>query len=298
MLGAGVSKPLGFPDWEDLIERIAAVSEIDGIGIVKSPKKRDPQSSRTQMLYQRFKRRRYDGEDSTRHHTAELDLAIRREWREIVQRCLYQDIDTTSKVSEKHPYLRDFVRVITHSALTVNYNFDDSIERLLDQEAAAADDNKRRYETIWDAGTQLSTDRTAIYHPNGFLPSNLLENPSEHLVFAEDAFADQLIASMAGHYSSLLHHLFKNTCLFLGISLDDSTLKHLLRQNARINPGHYHYYVAFVADAEGVDPDRAAAIRAANFDCLQFDHAVSERQRDRRAWLLVDRRRYRVQERL
>jgi hypothetical protein len=85
-------------------------------------------------------------------------------------------------------------------------------------------------------------------------------------VFAEDAFADQLIASMSGHYSSLLHHLFKHTCLFIGISLDDSTLKHLLRQNARINPGHYHYYIAYVAPGETIDHDRIATVRAANFE--------------------------------
>lgn len=71
---------------------------------------------------------------------------------------------------------------------------------------------------------------------------------------------------MTGYFSSLAHHLSKNTCLLIGLSLQDSTLRHLLRQSARINPGHYHYYVAFVKDRQKLDPEEAQSIRAANFE--------------------------------
>ena len=105
-----------------------------------------------------------------------------------------------------------------------------------------------------------------IYHPNGFLPYNLIEGASDNIVFSEDSFADQLIASMSGHYSTLLHHLSKNTCLLIGLSLDDSTLKHLLRQSATINPGHYHYFVAYIKDKNKISKNQLRAIRASNFD--------------------------------
>jgi hypothetical protein len=71
---------------------------------------------------------------------------------------------------------------------------------------------------------------------------------------------------MAGHYASLLSHLTKYTCLLLGLSLEDATLKHLLRQNALMNPGHYHYLVAFVRDEELPFPEQQQAIIDANFD--------------------------------
>jgi len=218
------------------------------------------------MLFQRFKSLRLEGEKLSKRQALEVNHSIRRDWQKLVRDCLYEDVDLKSKVASIHPYIKSYLRLITRPAqLTVNYNFDDTIERLIDQELGSKGD-QRHYETVWDACTQLPTDRAVIYHPNGFLPSNLLENPSEHLVFGEDSFADQLIESMAGHYSSLLHHLFKNTCVFIGISLDDGTLKHLLRQSARFNPGHYHYFVAYVDDPRKVDVERQKAIRAANFD--------------------------------
>ena len=71
---------------------------------------------------------------------------------------------------------------------------------------------------------------------------------------------------MSGHYSTLLHHLSKNTCLFIGLSLDDSTLKHLLRQSATINPGHYHYYVAYTKNKTKITDNLTKVIRESNFE--------------------------------
>jgi hypothetical protein len=71
---------------------------------------------------------------------------------------------------------------------------------------------------------------------------------------------------MAGHHASLLHHFSKTTCLFVGLSLQDQTLRHLLRQSAVISPGHFHYYVQFVHPNEERDPDAERAVRAANFE--------------------------------
>jgi hypothetical protein len=71
---------------------------------------------------------------------------------------------------------------------------------------------------------------------------------------------------MAGHHASLIHHLSKTTCLFIGLSLSDPTLRHLLRQSAVINPGHYHYYVQYVRSGEKRDADAEKAATAANFE--------------------------------
>ena len=71
---------------------------------------------------------------------------------------------------------------------------------------------------------------------------------------------------MAGHYSTLLHHLSKNTCLLIGLSLQDNTLKHLLRQSASINPGHFHYYIAYTSESSVLSEDQKNAIFESNFE--------------------------------
>jgi hypothetical protein len=51
----------------------------------------------------------------------------------------------------------------------------------------------------------------------------------------------------------------------LGLSLDDATLKHLLRHNEHLYPGHYHYYVAHVSDGATVDSNCEKAVVDSNF---------------------------------
>lgn len=91
--------------------------------------------------------------------------------------------------------------------MTVNYNFDDTIQQLIRLDNPAHPNQVRPFETVWNAYLPFRSESAILYHPNGFLPRNLLENPSESLVFSEENFADQLIESMAGHHASLIHHL-------------------------------------------------------------------------------------------
>jgi hypothetical protein len=58
--------------------------------------------------------------------------------------------------------------------------------------------------------------------------------------------------------------------LLIGISLEDTTLQHLLRQSAVSNPGHIHYLVHFVASDGDYDPSSFQAIFDANFSCYNL----------------------------
>ena len=109
--------------------------------------------------------------------------------------------------------------------------------------ASRSDEEKetlRGYTTLWNANVCMYPKSSVIYHPNGFLPYRISEHPSERLVFLEDSFADQLIDSIHGHYNVLLDYFSHNTCLLLGLSLSDPTLKHILRTNAVNHPGRRH----------------------------------------------------------
>lgn len=265
VLGAGVSKAVGFPDWGELVSRIASSAEVEGRHLLAAAGNLS-ETAKTQMLLQHFRTKRLDqlGEPAS----ARTLKKIHGEWRRIVQAALYERVSRdVHDLANAHPYLTSLIPVIASSSMTVTYNFDDMVERLLQlMEPPRENDYGRKFETIWDAALQSRRDVTLIYHPNGYLPSNLLEHPSEHLVFSEDSFADQLIESMAGHHASLLHHLARTTCCFIGLSLKDETLRHLLRQSARINPGQYHYYVSWRPPGGTRDAEAERLIRDANFD--------------------------------
>ncbi|MBV9884006.1 MAG: SIR2 family protein [Sphingomonadaceae bacterium] len=266
VLGAGVSKAVQFPSWPELVQRIADDEEVDGGHLLAAAGSTTSDTAKTQMLLQHYRTKRLDalGEPAS----SKTLRKIHGEWRRIMQRALYQGVPTTAQeLRNCHPYLNEFIPVIIDSPMTVTYNFDDTVERLIRIAHPDREGNfGRSFETVWNAALQFRSGTAVIYHPNGFLPHNLLEYPSETIVFSEDTFADQLIESMAGHHASLLHHLSKTTCIFVGLSLNDTTLRHLLRQNARINPGHCHYYVAFVED--GIERDRVVeqSLRDANFE--------------------------------
>lgn len=263
-LGAGVSKDFGFPMWGELIGRIARDSAVDGERLI-GPYAAPSQSSRTQVLFQRFRCRQLKGSEAL--ITSDQERTIRQAWTELIHHNLYQGIAKNDQ-DLSHPYLIEFLPIVRNAPMTVNYNFDDSLERMISARRSPEEVREGRgYETVWRPSTQFRSTKGVIYHPNGFLPLRLIEGFSDHLVFSEDSFADQLIASMAGHYSILLSHLSRTTCLLLGLSLEDATFKHLLRQNARQNPGHYHYYVAYVDDKKDPPPvQQQAAVISSNFD--------------------------------
>lgn len=271
MFGAGVSKDLGIPNWDDLLKRIA--KNTGGNALIASQDQRSSIPSKIQLLFEDYRTKRADTEEAGGAGNCPsplMDPRTKKWWHHKIWEALYQDlkIKDEQKVAEVHPYLGAYIKAIQQSRMTINYNFDDFIERML------ADANRQNgkpvgegYESVWDINLQFKSDAVVIYHPNGFLPRGSLDRRSDWLVFSEDEYADQLIHSMTGYFSSLAHHLSKNTCLLIGLSLEDSTLKHLLRQNAIINPGHYHYYVAYVDDAsKRLSDEETRSIKGANFE--------------------------------
>jgi hypothetical protein len=261
ILGSGVSKPLGFPNWKDLIKRIAEDPSVCGVDLIATLQDK-PLPLQAQILFKRFCERT-GKEVAGNWPESDAQRIVRARWRNLVHDCLYRDVQTDPTALRNSVY-GHFARVVKDSPMTVTYNFDDSLERLiLDDRSQQEEETTRGYETVVDARLQFQRDSAIIYHPNGFLPYNLLDNPSEHVVLTEDSFGDQLIETMSGHFASLVNHLSKNTCLFLGLSLEDQTLRHILRQHARMNPGHVHYYVQFVNEPPSEETRKAE--RDANF---------------------------------
>ena len=264
ILGSGVGKPLGYPDWRELIKRIASDKLVAGNDLLDKDK---PLPIQAQILFGRFAERNRQSSDVERLNEGDAKRVLKARWRSLVHDALYKDV--SMDISRESVY-GQFAEVISQSALTINYNFDDTLERLLlERRSQNEQEESRGYETVVDARLQFQRDTAIIYHPNGFLPRNRFENPSDSVVLTEDSFGDQLIETMSGQYAALVNHLSKNTCLFIGLSLDDQTLRHILRQHARMNPGHVHYYVRFTP---GDKPDQQTcdAERDANFEVFNL----------------------------
>lgn len=264
VLGAGTSKGIGLPDWKELVDRIARDGQIIDLQVKISTEK-DPITN-AQMLFQSYKSHMIENCDDNDRAYNRVDMKVRANWQKIVHSSLYQNVDANiENVVPKNHYLWPLIKIIKKIPMTINYNFDDTIQRMLS--AIRTDEEKegdKGYTTLCNSNVYMYPKSGVVYHPNGFLPYKLSEHPSERLVFLEDSFADQLIDSVHGHYNVLSDYFTHNTCLLLGLSLNDPTLKHILRNNATNYPGIYHYYVKYTNEGETIENEKAIA--DANFD--------------------------------
>jgi hypothetical protein len=277
IFGAGIGVDLGYPNWDELVRRI---SEHKDVGAAKVWRKLEGEgdggravtrslASVSQMLFSEFRKRRIKLRRIRRGLTFVQEQQIKTEWLYLIHSQLYRDLDRAACIEKlkAHPYLESFRKIIKKSPLTVTYNFDDSLELMLAQ--ARSDDEEdttRGFERIDSPDAHFKRDNGVIYHPNGCIPFIPSDGMSRDVVFADDSFQDQLLSAANGKFVHLSNHLFRNTCLLIGLSLDDSTLQSMLRQNAVQNPGNVHYAVHFLRDGAELDEEARSAIFAANFE--------------------------------
>jgi len=286
VFGTGLTQPLGIPGWNKLNDMIASDSRVLGCGMLGRPtaekihefldtagKKRirtqilgpgPEETFTTQKLYEHFKRKQ-SKKLVERHTPIFVDAKVYYEWKTIVRDQLYKRATKETAILGKHAYLRDFLPIIQNTPLTITFNLDDVIEATLYHTGPR---EGRGYETVTDIRVLPRRKSAVIYHPNGYIPRESMEENTQEIVLSESEFANRMAELSSGQYSSLLHTLSRNTCLFIGLSLRDGILKNLLKQSAMIAPGNYHYYVDY---CDGRSKPRPCAedyksIRASNFD--------------------------------
>lgn len=262
-LGAGINKFWNLPNWWELVRDISENKDVNGKSIFESNMSL---TTKTQTLYEHYKK-------NCSIKQKDLDCIfqedfVRHEWIKIIHHELYKKCKKKNS-RQNHPYINEFINIIEQSPITINYNFDDFIEQRISKRQKN-DSGERNYETIYSPSVNFKRSQGVIYHPNGFLPESLAEGYSDHFIFAEKSFQDQLLESIMGYYSPLLYFFSKYTMLFLGLSMEDQTLRHLLRQNAIINPGHCHYYVFFKDRNFNLTADEMKAIQDSYFDTFNL----------------------------
>jgi len=262
VLGAGVSCSIGFPSWPLLTTRIEEAIIAQGGTPIHAGI-----ATKVQSLFLQFRKHKVEqpsssGNGRNVYNKACLENFSLSEWRSLVRSELYRDVPQDRKsIMEKHPYLEHLLRLVQATSFVVNYNFDDTLQTLLDLTQPEAS-----HLTAWLPHQQFMPGSTVIYHPNGYLPFDPHDRQSNWLVFSEEEFSDQLVDNFNGVSSTLLHYFTRNTCLLLGLSLNDQNLKMLLRQCAMLHPGNIHYYIRFVPKGENLSDKERRAIADLYFE--------------------------------
>jgi len=267
-LGAGVSVPLSYPSWEGLVSRISEHSIFPRNLFGALPEA--SLSSNTQRIFEFFRKCIPRNTDETDRL---YDERVANYWKRILSECLYHDNTGSSKEDNiaSHPYLSSLLPIIEQANITVNFNFDDSIEHALDlRNSRALPPRKGRcYEIRWDLAAPIRNDLPTIFHPNGFIPHREHEYSSDNVVFAEDSFLKRMTLGKIGDDSVWINEYINSTYIHVGVSLKDEILKALLQRSWRGAPANVHFQIHYTASAT-LDIDVKDSIVDANFRVLNL----------------------------
>jgi len=263
ILGAGVSIDAGCPTWKDLVSRLTGKFPAASKAFAAHRNAGLQETYITQIAFSLHEiTSRATSTVPRRLEQYQVDST----WMEIVHEELYRDIAALNydEISRRHPYLTALGQLVCRTDMTVNFNFDD----LVDEAAInfARNRNKEQPEIISRPKIETRRDASVIYHINGFLPRETRRRRSEGLVFTEDAFADVLISPTLHESDFLMSRFATTTFLLLGTSLNDNSLKNMLRAGMKRSPANHHYIVYWESPASPRSAEERKHIFDVNLD--------------------------------
>ncbi|NIF55563.1 SIR2 family protein [Burkholderia sp. Ax-1724] len=264
ILGAGISVDFGAPQWGKLINDIASDPQVDAKDVVEGNAFKNMAAPyQTEILYQKF-RAAFFGK-STELSPAEEQNTATAAWLTICQKYLYKTppIDIAAELP-KHPYMEALIPLVQDSALTVNFNFDDYLERALAERKREKDKGNRGFEVVTDPWPQFRRQDCVIYHLHGYVPAGLMEKTVDRFVFSEASYSKQYVGARGHDSSFLLTHFARNTCLLVGCSLE-AELRNVLMRGAETNPGNFHYYCHWIPTKDTLSKVERQLISETNF---------------------------------
>ena len=93
IFGAGASKALQFPDWDELLKRIALNRKVGGKWLLDKGKRN---ISRSQLLFQHYRKKQLDKANKQDFQYNRFEIKIKAEWLKIVRDALYNDVPKTT----------------------------------------------------------------------------------------------------------------------------------------------------------------------------------------------------------
>lgn len=205
LLGAGVSAPLGLPDWGQLAARVclaagepdtgAADDPISRIGAVRIRKYRD----NTARFLQDVRKALYEGVNLNFETLRSSDLLV----------AIGALVTSSIRGSASH---------------VITFNFDDILETYLEYYGAVTRSvSKQRY---WTGNQDIT-----IFHPHGFLPFDSRREASDELVFGTQEFIRMMETGTRNLWRANLVTLLRTkTFIHIGMSGQDIHLQSLLQE--------------------------------------------------------------------
>jgi hypothetical protein len=276
-LGAGVSSSAGMPDWNKLLNSLFVTylaqqldpdDDIDDGAISELVSRLNAVDEPSTLMAARYLRRGLTGPGAdTKAFTA------------AITKSLYSLRNTSLPI---HSPLIAAIAALCMPRRTgarvrsvVTYNFDDLLERQLDEKSIL-------HRCIYTQNETNDPDELPVYHVHGFVPENAAgyeDLDSSTLVFSEEGY--HKIYSDAYHWSNLvqLNNLRENHCLMVGLSMTDPNLRRLLDIAARSieRSKHFAFMKRLTEDRFCFENDPVSGVKVAAVSDLNSAREFLER---------------------
>lgn len=226
--GAGVSIGAGIPSWENLLNNLLekALNSLSDSHDLKI------KENTVNELYKNYK-------TSSIILGKYLKTALGNEFNDELRSALYQNqTSKTSKTLEAIVELSRPKRDKKPLDSIITFNFDSLIEENLTK-------NNIKFKEIYSEGITNEISEIPIYHVHGYLPKDSEIPHNTDIIFSEDSYHTQFIDPFSWSNLILLNKFSQNTCLFVGLSMNDPNLRRLLDVANRKNPNKKlkHYII-------------------------------------------------------
>lgn len=218
MCGAGVSIGAGVPTWDLLLLRLLETM-LNKISETKKHLLKKPNADE-------FKKR-YGATALIIGKYLKTNLG--NDFLPELRNALYADNPTTCRTIEAIVNMARPQRDGKPLDSIITFNFDGLIEENLTKNAI-------KHKSIYAEGLRNATNELPIYHVHGYLPRKGRVPQASEIVFSEDAYHSQFIDPFSWSNLIQLNKLSQNTCMLIGLSLNDPNLRRLLDVANRKNP--------------------------------------------------------------
>ena len=249
VLGAGVSKGAGLPDWRELLKRIGreclgddgpemvcdlmkeglSLLSIGGMLKASCPKDRTFSDIVRQQLYAEF---RFYSKDGHKHDPASLVDHVQNNENQtlnaVTSLCAVRD----KRYDKAHFYVPN---PKVHAI--INFN----IDAVLTEYVQARYPRKNMHpivRTVERASKSKDPEKISVYHLHGYLRFDPMANrsdkeASDKLVFAEQEYFEFFNSSTSLFNYTFLYMLREYSCLFIGLSMQDDNIRRLLHYSRK-----------------------------------------------------------------
>jgi hypothetical protein len=247
VVGAGATTDAGTPQWGELIRRLRK-KMIKFTDLKKDHLESFGYTMAASVLLKWLDARIKDDDEYKKHKVPQADKEyyVKNRWNTLIKDAMYRNVPPDAKMRfRKHKYLEDLAYLVSNCPLTINFNFDDIVD--MATQAVCAIKGTELPNIVWRLPFGYQHKGATILHINGFLSSSG-KSHSEHLVLTEGAFAELMMQQTDYQSVALLRAFAETTVMVIGCSMEDTSLKAILRASSQINPANYHYVISFLGD--------------------------------------------------